>query len=562
MTHARPSDAATPMQLRNEWSRRRFTAITLVASFALYGLALNPYLLPDTYDNLMYLVGARSLAAHGAFTFGGFRIADWPPGLSALLAIPIALGLDTVVSAKLVVLGTVLLALWLSIRLLVREGRPHARLVTLAVAMLSTAFLIGVRLMSEWPYTAASLALLIGLHRLDAMRTPGRRFALAVGCGVLLGAAALTRYIGVTLGVAVVAQGLLAGRGQPLAGRVRAALPAVVVALVGGGITLAWRASVGADTQLGLSWVFYSNRQTSLFATADVLGLASAVGDLLFRASRVAEILHLPRAFPPLVGLAASAVIGVGAWVRIRARGVQLSDPYVLATLAILLGIEWKHGRYLVPIAPFLLSDLLIGGRALLYAVMPSRRHACDRAAIACGALWVALSATSNGLVLARGNGHTHGGLLTLASPSAESFYRGEWRDLSLACAVVRGSDDPRSVLVLGRHDMLYPSVWCARPTLRLPPEIGAPTRHDLCAAPPYPTEHGYALERGGHPSPPLRAIPPIEAPPGGCATGWVLVEAPATLPAARPGLPPLRMVGEWGDFTLWHATDSERAGR
>lgn len=550
MIRVRPSDAATPIVLFPELSRRTFTALTLLASCALYGLALNPYLLPDTYDNVMYLVGARSIAEHGAFTFGGFRIADWPPGLSTLLAIPIALGFDGVVAAKLVILGTVILSLWASIHLLAQESRPHARLVTLAVAMLATAFLLGIRVMSEWPFTACSLGLLLVLHRMGA--SP-HRWRWAVLGGLLLGAATLTRFVGVTLGAAVVAQGLLAGRGLPLSGRVRAALPAVLVGALGGAMTIAWRLSVAADTSAGLSWVFYSARQTT-FMPSDFFGLTAALGDLLFRASRIAAVLDLPRAFPALIGLVAGSVMVLGAVIRIRARGVQLSDCYVLATLVVLLGLEWKHGRYLLPIAPFLLSDLLLGGRAVLYRALPAHPRVCDRLAIVAGAVWVLLSATSNGLLLVRGNGHTHGSLIALLSPTPESFYLGDWRDLSVACAVVRSSGDPRSVLVVGRHDLIYPSVWCDRPTLRIDEGDTAPSREALCAAPPYPTESGYALKTDGRPTPPLRTFPGVQAPEGRCATGWVLTQEPARLPEVLPGMPPLRQVGTWGAFTLWHA--------
>ncbi|MSS71917.1 MAG: hypothetical protein EXS64_10565 [Candidatus Latescibacteria bacterium] len=106
---------------------------------------------------------------------------------------------------------------------------------------------MGTQVLSEWPYTAISL---LFLYFLILLKEGRRNIPFAVLTGVLLGMASLTRWLGVLLGVAVLAQSfdkMRSGRGLS---RFRLALPEAVVAVTGAGIFGLWVATHVQELQM------------------------------------------------------------------------------------------------------------------------------------------------------------------------------------------------------------------------------------------------------------------------------------------------------------------------
>lgn len=517
--------------------------LALLLPVALWALAVNPFALPASYDNVMYVQGARSLAAHGSFTFGGFQIADWPPGLSALLAVPMALGLDSLVVAKLIVVVLAGAALWLILRVLQADGRPHPLLTTAAIGLLPTSLLAAARVMSDWPFVTAAFGTLLALSRIPRSRRP---LAWGLVGGLLLAAAALTRHAGITLGAAIVAQAVARMRAAAPGQRLRSVLPEALMAVIGAGAYLAWTVHVHDVRALGLAWAYYMDNDLHRVASVDPIVVGGAFGEMFLRAPTLARVVGLPAATGAAAGLALLALAVVGATRRIRASGTRPTDWFVLVTLALLIPLTLYEPRYLLPIAPFLASDLLEGTAALGALVRAPARLL----PIAAGA-WLALSLALDGALLVRGNGHSHGGLSPLVSRSPDAFYRGEWLDLWQLCQATQ-SDDRSNVLFVGRGDLIYPALFCDRPILRLTVPASEAAIADVCATPPFPLDLGWDLAPDGHPAPPLAAPPAQRAPEdGSCSTRWVVVEKPAAIPDALPGLGPLALRGTYGTMSL-----------
>ena len=132
----------------------------------LYLLAVNNYLSPSTYDNVVYYEGAHSLATGIGYQIDEHPIVDWPPLLSAFLAIPMLLGLTEVIASKLVVLCFVCVGIGLIYQRLERDDRPFPLATTLLFTLTPTAFLWGTRVMTEWPFLTLALGFLTALDRL------------------------------------------------------------------------------------------------------------------------------------------------------------------------------------------------------------------------------------------------------------------------------------------------------------------------------------------------------------------------------------------------------------
>ena len=73
------------------------------------------------------------------------------------------------------------------------------------------------------------------------------------------------------------------------------------------------------------------------------------------------------------------------------------------------------------------------------------------------------------GLIVARGNLATHRGLCMLASPTADSFYVGYWRDLYRASHELRARDDVRAIGVIGTGDRKYVLAFSGHRAVDLP---------------------------------------------------------------------------------------------
>lgn len=116
--------------------------ILILLVFACYLLALNPYLGPATYDDVVYFLGAESLAKGEGYLYQGKLIGDWPPLFSTLLSLPMRFGFSSVWTAKLVVLTAILISFLPSInywreRIAKKKAYPFCSLLSLPLDLSS-----------------------------------------------------------------------------------------------------------------------------------------------------------------------------------------------------------------------------------------------------------------------------------------------------------------------------------------------------------------------------------------------------------------------------------------
>lgn len=463
--------------------RTRWTWACAVGIGLLYAAALNPYYLPDTYDNVLYHRAARSIAEGEGYRFGGEVVTDWPPLFPALLAVPHVVGLHGVVAAKVAVLVLALVGLALAWRLARAEDRPWPALVALGLALAPTGFQMGTRIMAEWPYMVVSFAFLLALRRVADRRD----LPTIVAAGLLLGAAGLTRYTGVFL-MAAVAWQVLGALSHPSSGSRppggfawRRALPVIGVGTVGAGLWIAWTLALArAARGPGEAVMEPQNLAPSTYGDFHPLAVLRAAANLFVCTHSVLE--SLPAA--GLAALVAGVVLGVwGLAVRARRGAFSPSDAYALAFLPFLAFYERGEvptlTRYLLPVGPFLLSWVFEGVRDVAGRLTP-RTPAIVRLGRVAAAAWLAgLLAVDVGLVAIGKPGGPHGGLSPLASPDPESFYRGRWLDYYRAATFIRDRPDPGPVGELP-NSTRYLAVWTGRDLVET--RDGAPVDPDRFA--------------------------------------------------------------------------------
>ena len=135
---------------------KRYQGILLLMLVLVYLFGLNPYLLPEVYDNVVYLSGARSLAEGKGYRFEDAAVLDWPPGLSLLIALPMVLGLDGIHAVKVFLLLFVGLALFLICRHLERDRYPIPTFIMCLCALSPVAFKCGTTILAEWVFMTVS----------------------------------------------------------------------------------------------------------------------------------------------------------------------------------------------------------------------------------------------------------------------------------------------------------------------------------------------------------------------------------------------------------------------
>lgn len=432
---------------RRRWRR----ALPLLLPLLLCAAAINPYFLPGQYDDIVYYYGARSLAEHGTYQFEGKYIVDWPPVFSLVLAGPMLLGVGSVAATKAIVLVFVGAGLFLVRRLLEREGRADPLAVTVIFGLLPTAFLMGSRIMTEWPFITGSFLFLILLDRLN---TAPRRLRAAALAGVVLGVAALTRYAGVLLGAAVVAQACIRLRSRGDRPALGAILPEAVVALIGGGMWTLWKAKLAWQMRQGTAdpgnWGNFGFASAKSINPLEYspLDVVAVLGGLLFKRSSVAAVLGPGSPVPLLIDAFVLAVLAATVAYVVRRR-LRPTDWYVLTTLVLFSISIFKYDRHWLPIAPFLIAYALDGLKAL--AGWVGSAGGVQRTLGVTVALWTCLLAGMDGYALLYGDGNQrHGGLCPWVSRSPEAFYKGDWLDLYLACRRIRQDPAEGAVAVAG----------------------------------------------------------------------------------------------------------------
>lgn len=445
----------------------RGAVLLLSAPLFLYASALNPYFLPAQYDDILYYYGAKSLADTGSYQFNGLYITDWPPVLPALLATLFRAGLESVWTAKLLILFFVGLGLQCTYRLLALEGRPHPLAICLLFTLLPCSFLMGTRIMAEWPYIAVSFLFLILLNLLDERR---RSIPFAVLTGSVLGLASLTRWAGVFLGAAVLAQAF--ARMRVGRGGLRLAFPEVVVAVTGAVIWGLWKAKLTLQLLAGTAEPSENWGSLTSIIHFDPIAQLKLFNDLFFGGLTLFRYLGIADHPAALVLVLPVLATIAGMIAHFRSTRVKPADWYALATLLVLMFYyKIKYTRYLLPIAPLLLSYLFTGTALIARAL---KVETAGRRLPALVATWMGALVVFNAGVLFCGNAQkTHSGLCVLASPDAASFYAGPWRELYQLCHLMREDPAPGPVAVIGGTAGIgkYILAFSGRPYSDFPPK-------------------------------------------------------------------------------------------
>ena len=432
--------------LQSLWYRAKPFALPaclcLFAALCLTGL--NPYFRPDYHDNITYFVAAESLLSGNGYTFQGAPIADWPPVTSLMLAGVFAISGPSIFIAKLTSLIAAIISILLAHRLLRNEQRADRLKTIVLFSLTPVALLTATTVASDWICAALSFGCLLALGRMREHRT----VSLAVATGLLLGLASLTRQTGVLLGAAIIAQAFLVIRGG---NRLRTTWPELVAAAIGATMYLSWgfytAAQIAEHPPLTGN---YANQGLALFTDFSFTELALSIFDLFWKWDDVLAKAGVPTWFATTLLIIPSGILIVGAITTLRSGRAHPSDYYALAFIALIFGYHWKMGRYLLPIAPFLISWFFTGLRSIS-AAMATRgwlaRPSPERLVATIAATWLALLIPLNAYVLFNrtGNG-AHRGISMLRNPLPSDYYQGHWADLHAACEAIKQDGRPGAV--------------------------------------------------------------------------------------------------------------------
>jgi hypothetical protein len=434
---------------------KRYAVLLLLLPLVLYAAALNPFFLPASYDDIVYYSGAVSLAEEGGFKFGGKYVVDWPPGFSALLSVPFRFGLESVWTAKVCVLFCAAAGLLLAWRLFLKERRPFPLLSITLFALLPVSFLMGTRIMSEWPYFAASMLFLHVLHKLrDENCSP----VWIVTAGLLLGMASMVKFTGVLLGAAVLGQMLdkSTQAGKPFVRR--AILPELITAVMGATAFLYWKAKIHWQIQAGTAWnyeYYPSGLAPESLGQFAAMNVPAKMTELFFHAKTAVGALGLEGWAVALACAIPGVLVLIGMLLRLTSNERTPSDWYVLSVLALfsVVGTN-QQTRYLLPIAPFLIGYGFLGcHRAVQWLQLQDRQyiHRSARAGVVCW--FVLLIGFATQLLFVGNLSGTHNGLSHLVSRTPETFYKGFWLDLYTACQYIQNDPAPGKLAVIGNED-------------------------------------------------------------------------------------------------------------
>ena len=411
-------------------------AIAFLICYAGLCLAgLNPWHLPESTDDITYFDLARSWAAGEGHTVQGEIINDWPPGFPLILSLPIRLGFGSLLAGKVLTVALALVALVLGYRLL-RSERRELPFVTMALlALMPAGYVHLLRTGSDWPYAGMTFAFFPLLYRLrDRASLP-----VAVGAGLLLAAAALTRQVGVLLSAAIISQAIgkwwRLPRRADVMGTARAVWPEALVSVLGASAWLGWNLWLRSAAAAGrVATGNYDVLGASIWHFFEPLKAVKGVAELFFQFENIAGILGIPSGLA-VAGLAVfAAVLAIGLWRTIAERRWLPSDAYALFTVAVLLNYQFKNTRFWIPVAPFLL-DWFFRGLVWLTSPVWKARPAFPwrKVAGALLGLWAAGCLAIDFVLILKGNGAGQGPLCGLLSRDEGRFYRGLYADMRTA---------------------------------------------------------------------------------------------------------------------------------
>ncbi len=419
-------------------NQRHFKWLILFAIVALYSLAFNYYVPPNSGDDVTYYQGALSIAAGEGFKSQGTWIKDWPPVQSTIVALAMTLsGSREYYIAKIVNILAVFLSLLLAYRLMVNEQRQLPLISCCIIAVCPTSLLMGTGGQADFVFFALAMLFFLLLNRL----TSSQSWFDALLCGAVLGIASLTRWQGVLLGVGILFHvGRLAFRRTDAGSPSKSIAQLIFSAAIGASFFLGWlywlRVCTAAGTAVSVSNFDYQG--ASIWWQPAPLELG---GELLTFFTQFENVVF--RVFPNgewlvyLATLLFLAILGYGFCLRIQRHGWRTADSYVLVTLAVYTIYAWKEARYAIPLAPFLLDYLFTG----ILALVPGK--AILRIALV---FWVAGLLAIDGVLLFYGDGQVMGPRCQLMLKDERDFLRGYFPDLYDTCQEIK-RDFPAATL-------------------------------------------------------------------------------------------------------------------
>lgn len=404
----------------------------LAGLVCLYGAALNPWYLPDTYDNTLYHLSAKSIAEGNGYRFAGRLVTDWPPLWPMILALPHALGFHGVLAAKVVVMLFAVAATVLLLRLFAKDERRHFLAALLVFSPLG--FQMGTRIMAEWPYMALSFGFFLALGK------AGNR-GWSIVSGLLLGLAALTRYTGVFLFFAIAFEIV---RQYRMHGLKQALLSPCIAVLVGMLILGLWFAYIFIAPAAGESVAPATNLDMSSYRSFHPLEVLLALANLLFFTH---PLFQSAPALETVLALVVSSFLGLGIVKRVRNRSFGPQDVYSLTLACFLAFYETGHvpslTRYLLPVLPFVCVWFLEGLALFRGLLCPKTVFLWRLGALVWLVFFIAIDVR---LMFVGKPENLHGGLSFLVSKSPQEFYRGQWLDLYRACQHIAWDSRPGAV--------------------------------------------------------------------------------------------------------------------
>lgn len=408
---------------RSFGSTGRLQASMLVALAAVSVVPNTDLDAPPRFDGAGYAVLAESLR-----TGRGYRAVDhpdaprhahFPPGYPLTLAalwglVGRSARAAHALSAACTVAAT--LAAWLWLRRRYPPGVAFGLGAALAVNW--SWGRLGGSIQSEPPYLLLEMLALLAADA-AARRPPA--FARSATLGLLLGAATLTRHVGVTLAVAVAAD--LGLRRRAATAAVALTTMAVVVAP-----WAAWMATVGRETQVEL----LPRRGLTALIASQALFYARRLPDQVTGPVVEVGTVFRPGLAGPATGWAfvATAAIAWGWLSCLRSTRRRLVGLVPLATLPLLLAWPFTEaGRFLVPLVPFVLVGAFEGTADLLRRLGTPRRVA---------------RAWAVGLVLAASLPYAAYAIASRRAAASQATHA----DFDAACAwIARRADRPGPVL-------------------------------------------------------------------------------------------------------------------
>jgi hypothetical protein len=442
-------------------SRVSIRPILLVAAFVAWAVVLvvvaarnGPGVSPDS---VAYIAAARSFATDGQFTYwDGTPLSHWPPGEALILAIPLTVGVDPVLSAfvidVLAAAAFVTLAYLLG-RLLLRSSLQAVILAGLTAVALTTVHLYSM-VWSEPLFVALCLTTLWLLTR---MVGHGVTVAGVIAVVVCVSVACSLRYIGVSL-LPVVAISLFAaeaGRGLPRAFAIGAA-GAGLAALGAAAVAVRNLALVGSLTGT------FSSSDASLAEL--VRTTVSIIGGWAMPQATVGSTRTV------IAGLLILGLAALGAFRLVRSTDVRLLAVPLLAfvacyLVALIAGelrvdgfLDW---RYLSPaLVPVLLLDVAgVDGLWRSFGRPAVAGHPNDRRASLGALIVISVAVLATGFyVVGNANASVRYALRAGRTGVAYNSTGVRTSQLAQATAAIPGSpgllsnDPPRVYWVTGRH--------------------------------------------------------------------------------------------------------------